>query len=265
VTGRLADISRTLHARVKQFFDAPLGPDATPLEVSQAVLEAVERKVQPVGRGRRVFPYADVTVRVGIQGDRPALEAAFAPLRDKIRERLAELRCEFPSALNVKVVLLKKSPAQWAPGQVLAVEFSAVTETAPAPRVSEAVAPPTVHVTVVKGAASKRAYTFTDSLVAIGRTSDPTDELGRVRRNLVAFSDTVDGVTETVGRAHARLKFDPATGAYRLYDDGSSNGTSIAREGSVIHVAPRDPRGVRIQSGDELHIGRAVLRVAIDR
>jgi hypothetical protein len=28
-------------------------------------------------------------------------------------------------------------------------------------------------------------------------------------------------------------------------------------------VPPRDPRGVRVQSGDEVHIGRAVIRVTL--
>jgi hypothetical protein len=264
--GRFADISRNLHARVKQFFDAPLGADATPLEISQAVLDDVERKVQPVGRGRRVFPYSAVIVRVGpLEMDRPALEGAFAPLEARVRDRLVELRCESPGVAHVKVVFMKKAPAHWAAGQVFAVEYSRAAETAASPQPANTPpSVPPVHITVVKGAATKRAYTFTDAVIAIGRTSDPTDELGRVRRNLVAFGDAVDGITETVGRAHARLKFDAATRAFRLYDDGSSNGTSIAREGMVIHVAPRDPQGVRVQSGDELHIGRAILRLAID-
>ncbi len=33
-------------------------------EIAQAVLDDVERQVQPVGRGRRVFPWAALTVRV---------------------------------------------------------------------------------------------------------------------------------------------------------------------------------------------------------
>jgi pSer/pThr/pTyr-binding forkhead associated (FHA) protein len=101
--------------------------------------------------------------------------------------------------------------------------------------------------------------------VSIGRTADPTDDLGRVRRNRIAFMDTVDGVTETVGRAHARLRFDPETGDYRLYDEGSSNGTSIHRDGDVIVVPRRDPRGVRVRSGDEIQVGRAAVRVVIER
>jgi hypothetical protein len=87
--------------------------------------------------------------------------------------------------------------------------------------------------------------------------------MGRVRFNHVAFEDTRDGVTETVGRAHARLQLDRASGRYHLFNEGSSNPTSIIRGGRMIRVAPRDPRGVRVQSGDQLQLGRAVLRVTI--
>jgi hypothetical protein len=60
------------------------------------------------------------------------------------------------------------------------------------------------------------------------------------------------------------LRFDPASSAYRLYDEGSSNGTAILRDGDVITVARRDPRGVRVRTGDEIQVGRALLRIDIE-
>ena len=98
------------------------------------------------------------------------------------------------------------------------------------------------------------------SFVAAGhqvRLMAPLLEAGKSR------IDTVDGITETVGRAHARLRFDAATGDYRLFDEGSSNGTSVVRDGDVIVVHRRDPRGVRVRSGDEIQVGRALLRITI--
>jgi hypothetical protein len=118
-------------------------------------------------------------------------------------------------------------------------------------------------VAVLRGAATESTYTFSEPVISIGRSPDLTDDLGRVRRNRVAFLDTVDGVTETVGRAHARLRFDTVSKEYRLFDDGSSNGTAIIRGGATIAVPPRDPRGVRVQSGDEVQVGRAVIRVIV--
>jgi FHA domain len=260
MTARFLDISRDLQSRLKKFFDSPLDAAATPLEVCQAVLDDVERRVEPIGRGRRVFPYTRLAVRVRqLQPDRAPLESAFEEIQRKIQERLEELRCEAPRGIDVRVTYLKKAPADWPADQVFAVDYFREPEVQTAPPAL----PPPVHVAVLRGAATEGSYTFTEPLISIGRSEDPTDALGRVRRNRVAFVDTLDGVTETVGRAHARLRFDASVNEYRLFDDGSSNGTSIIRGGNTIAVPARDPRGVRVQSGDEVQVGRAVLRLMI--
>jgi FHA domain len=158
-------------------------------------------------------------------------------------------------------VVLKKVPSGWPPSRLFAIEYQTRAEgTAPAHSAPDALP---VHITILRGAASRKAYSFTDRIISIGRTADPTDEAGRVRRNRIAFLDTPDGITETVGRAHAHIRFDARSREYRLFDDGSSNGTSIVRNGSTIPVLPRDPRGVRVRSGDEIQIGRALMRIAI--
>ena len=46
---------RTFSRRVRGFFDAPLDAGAAPLELLQATLDELETKVQPSGRGSRVF------------------------------------------------------------------------------------------------------------------------------------------------------------------------------------------------------------------
>ena len=93
---------------------------------------------------------------------------------------------------------------------------------------------------------------------------EATDASGRIRRNDVAFLDRVDGVTETVGRAHARFRRDEKTGEYRVFDEGSRNGTSIVRSGATIVVPPTDPRGVRVETGDEVRLGRALIRLSVE-
>lgn len=266
---RITGLTRDLHGRLRRFFDSPVGPGATPLEICQAVLDEVERRVEPVGRGRRVFPYTALHVRV-LAGDeaRPALSAAFAGFAARVRERLTELRCEPPRVLDIELTCEPEAPTSWSEAQVYEVVYArdAVADAAQAGVGAAAPSsePPTLRVTVLKGVAVESVFTFRQSTIAIGRTADPTDDLGRVRRNRIAFTDAVDGVTETVGRAHARLRFDPETGDFRLYDEGSRNGTAIVRDGEVIAVGQRDPRGVRVRPGDEIQVGRAVLRVDID-
>jgi hypothetical protein len=261
VPGRLSDIGKEWQTRLKGFFDRPLGADAQPLEILQAVLEDLERKAQPVGRGTRRFPYNRILVRIAAASvDPPAIEAVFRDLEVRLRERLAELRCEIPGALDVTVECLAQPPGDWPAGQVYSVACQA--EAAP-PRAGrdESGQPASLRVTIVKGASAQPEYTFTDPVVAIGRTAEPADELGRVRRNHVVFIDAVDGVTETVARAHARIRRDG--NQYRLFHEGTSNATFIVRDGTSIPVAPRDPRGVRLQSGDEVQLGRAVIRLTI--
>lgn len=256
---RLTHFARDLQGRIERLFEMPLGPDATPLEISQAVLDEVERKLQPIGGGRKTLPYNRLLVRVKqTNGARAPLEAVFAGLADRLRVRLRELGCDVPPALDVKVQLLKKAPAEWPADQLFALEYHASPSGAP-----DAPASCTLNITVLKGATARKSYSFTEPVISIGRTPDPTDEEGRIRRNRVAFLDTADGITETVGRVHAHLRFDAETRNYRLFDDGSSNGTSIVRNGAAIAVPRRDPRGIRVISGDEIQVGRAVLRITL--
>jgi hypothetical protein len=262
VTGRLSQISRQW-SRLREIFDGPLGADAEPLEICGAVLDDLERRVQPIGGGRRVFPYNRIIVQVReVNADRPALQAAFATLRERLRGRLEELQCDVPDAIDVKAVFLTKAPDGWPDGRLFSIECES----------HEAEAPPAVDthrrkslsITVLNGAATQAVYAFSEPSVSVGRTAEAIDAAGRVRRNDVAFLDRVDGVTETVGRAHARFRLDEKTGEYRVFDEGSRNGTSIIRRGATIVVPPADPRGVRVETGDEVRLGRASIRLSVE-
>lgn len=260
MTARLWHLGRDLQSRIKDFFDHPLAADATPLELLHATLDQLETKIQPAGRGRRIFPYDRIVVRITQPGADPvAVQAVFAQLENRLRERLHELRCETPEVIEASVSFGEATEESTQP--VLSLECSAERDR-PAPSVTHAGYPP-LCITVVKGQCAETEYVFEEPVVAIGRTAEPTDAFGQVRFNHVAFLEERDGVTETVGRAHAKLQFDRESGHYHLFNEGSSNPTSIIRSGRTIRVAPRDPRGVRVQSGDQLQLGRAVLRVTI--
>jgi pSer/pThr/pTyr-binding forkhead associated (FHA) protein len=253
----LSRIKKHLEA-VKTILDGSLHPDAQPLEVRRAVVDAIERKVEPVGAGRRVLPYNRLVVRLFAPPDveRPALGAAFSDLDAKVRERLREVRCEPPAGLECKVAFVKKRPADWSDGQLFSVEYQNRVDAVAPPQAESS---PTVRITVVQGTATRKSYTISDPLILIGRTAEVSDKSGRVRRNHVAFSDA----NSTVSRAHARLKYNVARGEFRLLDDGSRRGTFVVRGASTIPVLQRDPRGVRIQSGDEIQLGDARLRVVL--
>ena len=51
-----------------------------------------------------MFPYSRVVVHVTQPAaDRAAIEAVFSQLDARLRERLAEIRCEFPASLTASV------------------------------------------------------------------------------------------------------------------------------------------------------------------
>jgi hypothetical protein len=262
VTARLWHLGRDLHSRLKDFFDDPLAADATPLELLHATLDQLETKIQPAGRGRRIFPYDRIMVRITQRSaDVAAVQAIFSGLEPRLRERLQELRCDPPDVMEVSVSVCEADGDGQQP--VLSLECSAAERERPSPNVT-ATGYPALRLTVVKGQCAESEYVFEEPVVAIGRTAEPADAFGQVRYNHVAFLEERDGINETVGRAHAKLQFDPASGHYHLFNEGSSNPTSILRSGRVIRVAPRDPRGIRVQSGDQLQLGRAVLRVTVE-
>ncbi len=260
MTARLWDMGRELHTRVKNFFDGPLDAAASPLELLQATLEALEQKVQPAGRGTRIFPYNRIIIRVAQPvADREAIAAVFAQLEERLRDRLRELQCEAPAAMRTDV-----SVTADAADPVLTVECLRDEAVVPAPQArTVSPRPSTVSIAVLKGVCEQADYSFTDSTIAIGRTPDPVDALGNIRRNHVVFVEIRDGVNETVARAHARLQRDPDTGEYHLFNEASSNPTVLLRAGRSIRVPPRDPRGLRLQSGDEVQLGRALIRLTI--
>ena len=261
MSARLLNIGRGLQARLKDFFENPLDSNATPLELLQAALEDVERRVQPAGRGRKTFPYDRVVVQITQHGaDQAAVHAVFRDFADRLRDRLAELNCDVPDAIDTSVLLNDTAGEETA--TTVRLECTGAVD-APAVPAGDGTRP-SIRLTVVKGQCAEPEYLLDEPVIAIGRTAEPTDALGQVRVNHVAFVETRDGINETVGRAHARLQFDSASGSYVLYNESSSNPTSIIRGGRAIRVAPRDPRGVRVVTGDQLQLGRAVLRVALE-
>ena len=238
VAGRMWALGERLHATVRRFFDSPLGPDAKPLEIREAMLEDIERQVTPLGGGRRVFPFARLVARVvAPAASRGTCEATFSDFDARVRARLAELRCEAPPDLDVRVVVLRKTPADWETGRIFALDYRRAPE--PASRATTDAPRPVLQVTVLAGAATQPAYTIESPTVLVGRGVEPVDHAGRVRRNHVAFVEEADEVAETVGRAHARFTWDAAAGEYRVFDEGSSNGTHVLRGGTSISGARR--------------------------
>ena len=235
-----------------------------PLEIAHAVLDVVETQVQPAGRGRHVFPFNAVTVIV-VAATREArarhtavLEGA-PTLHQRIVERLESMGCP-ADGLSVAVTFAPRAKANW-----LASDFHVVfdrTGETPTATVNTAATPPTIELSVLQGHTDQPAYAFTQARVDVGRCAEVLDAGERLlRTNHLAFADGADPIDQSVSRQHAHIALG-ADGDYRLYDDRSAHGTGIVRNGRTVMV-PAGTRGVRLQSGDEVVLGRARLRVRI--
>ena len=117
--------------------------------------------------------------------------------------------------------------------------------------------PAQAHIVIVEGNATKKTYALAGERTNVGRLAEVTDRHQRVvRRNQVVFLDDAAETNQTVSRAQAHITFNPPD-EYRLFDDHSSYGTRILRDGRMIELPSGSPRGARLQAGDEIYFGRA--------
>jgi FHA domain-containing protein len=122
---------------------------------------------------------------------------------------------------------------------------------------------PLLRLAVVKGQAGREIYEIDAERLYLGRLEEVVDGAGRVRRrNDVAFVEEGE-LNQTVSREHARIGWEAESRAYWLRDEGSASGTLIFRAGRSIEVSRHDRRGVRLESGDEVYLGRAAVKVEI--
>lgn len=260
---RVEVVLRRAVQRVQLWFDPPLDGAAKPLEVREAIIEHIEQQAESAGAGRRVLPYNHVTVAVLAEdkASRARLQAALIGLQESIVGRLTEIRCVVPAGFVVETRYLTRPPAAWTPNQRLAFNYDR-RDVADMPNAA-ANEPARLQITIARGQATRPSYTFAEAHICIGRTAQPIDGRGRPRVNHVAFLEDGDAHSRTVGRAHASIRYDTTRREYRVFDDGSHNGTRVLRDGALFEVKPHDPVGVTLRSGDEIQVGTAALRVEI--
>jgi hypothetical protein len=237
-----------------------------PLEIVHLVVQAVEHEIQPGGRGRRVFPFNSITLSVlaSSREGRARFEAVLAgepPLRDRIVEHLRSKSCAIDD-LTLDVAYVAKAPKDWQHPQ-FSLAFARVAR-APVIDARRDPAFTRIDLTVVRGTAERKNYSFATKRIDLGRCTEVRDTRNRlIRTNQVAFVEGSGEVNQSVSRRHAHIVYEPASGGYRLCDDGSVHGTSVVRNGSTVAVSPGS-LGVRLRTGDELVLGEARLRIRFD-
>ena len=265
--GKARRVESTIARRLDRAARDAVGAVARePLEIVHLVVEAVEHEIQPGGRGSRVFPFNSVTLTVlaPSREARARFEAVLAgelPLRDRIVEHLRSKSCAIDD-LTLDVAYVAKAPKDWRHPQ-FTLAFARVAR-APAKETPREAAFSRIDLTVVRGTAERKTYSFTAKRIDLGRCAEVRDTRNRlIRTNQVAFVEGSGEVNQSVSRRHAHLAYEPASGGYRLRDDGSAHGTSVIRNGSTVAVPPGS-LGIRLRTGDELVLGEARLRIRFD-
>ena len=259
-------ISRTVDAAVEEF----MGRSAiTPIEIVHAVLERAETEIQEIGRGRRVFPFNCVRVQILAGARDKEARARFAAVADgppSLSERLADrLHAAGCAAgrVDTEIVFARRRGADWAhPDFHVEFDRGDVPPAVPAPAVADVSR--RIKLAVLKGSAEHRAYAFSTGRIDIGRRAEVIDQRQRlIRTNHVAFLEEGPDANRSVSRRHAHIAFSDDDRCYRIWDDRSAHGTSIVRGGRTIKV-PAGARGTKLESGDEIALGHARLRVSIE-
>jgi hypothetical protein len=219
-------------------------------EIRFAVLEEVRRKSYRAG-ARMVFPFD--LVRVSLRGMEESRAAAFRSgffhsyLAHEIQGKLRADSVRFPEQLRVEVEVATGLPLPDEPWLTVAAasqEHSAGSRNR-------------ARFVVQQGTANAPELALAKPRVYIGREVDVYRDGGIRRRNDLAFTD------ESVSREHAHIDYDDRTGEYRLFNDrwytrGADCGTRIVRGGVSVEVH-RDTRGTKLEPGDEIHLGRAII------
>lgn len=273
IAGKARKIERKLARTVDAAIGELVGRDEpVPLEILHAVLDRAEHEVLDIGRGRRVFPFKCIRVHLAGPLDQDAkarFEAVVAgppSLDERVAERLRSAGCRDAHVVT-ELEYVKERGDDWEDARYHITFDRPGTGLVESPPPAAPAAPPDVprlKLTVVKGSADHRAFAFTGGRVDIGRRAEVVDQTQRlIRTNQVAFAEEGADENRTVSRRHAHVEFVQTEGGYRVFDDRSTHGTSIVRGGRTIKV-PAGTRGARLEAGDEIALGRARLKVAID-
>jgi pSer/pThr/pTyr-binding forkhead associated (FHA) protein len=235
-------------------------------EIRFAILDEIRARMQRAA-GKHIFPYDLVRIQIHGVGDSQSaiFEREFfrSFFQNEVRRALDKEHCRYPDDLLVQVQVTKSLPET---GKWLTIETTAQATPPPA------IAPtrPSASLTVLSGTANVMEFALEKNRVNVGRVSDVYRAAGPSRRNDIVFAEETQ-VNRTVSREHAHILWDDAAREYRLYNDrwykrdGKPEGACnlwIMREGLGQEVH-RDTRGTRLQNGDEIHFGKAVLQFTI--
>ena len=232
-------------------------------EIRLAAIDAIKARSHRVA-GKLVFPFNLVRIRLSGVPDEQAgtfrTDFIAKYFDAELRGGLARANYRYPDDMRVE---LETTPELPGPRQAwIQVETESVARS-----LEPAVLPKGQGVLVVlHGKAEQAEIPLTKPRTNIGRTADVFKAAGPSRRNDIFFAEDTD-LNRSVSREHAHILREN-TGEYRIFNDRfyktgpdaeANCGLWIVRDGlsQPIH---RNSRGAALKPGDEIHLGRVVLR-----
>lgn len=240
-----------------------------PLRLQREILDEIEEKIELRNHTQPIFPFNRVLVYLLAEDSprRTSLEAVLSgeeSLSDHVVRRLTEAGARAPGNLKVEIKFVTESGDDWAnPYFYVAFQRTGGRER----RIKRSLESLNAHLTVSKGQAAQKTYSIRSSPFNIGRLREVTDNNGRIlRRNDLVFletgknlSDENKEINKTVARQHAHVQFDGNAPAFRLMADAPTASIRIFRNGKIIKAPPIKSKGVKLESGDEIYLGKARL------
>ena len=199
-------LARTFDRAAQQWSKS--GPRG-PLEVLHAVLEAVEERIEPAGRGTHVFPFNKIKVSVvaASRDDRARFSRVLdeaPPLQERISRRLRERGCDVPT-LHVRIAYVAQPESGWATPECH-VDFGRASS-ADLPQ-TDAAPVRELKLTITNGSADKSTYALALDRINLGRCAEVRDSRNRlIRTNHVVFKDGAGATNDTVSRRHAHIDY----------------------------------------------------------
>ncbi len=258
-------ISTVFEKLGKAIFETPFGAnrlakDAPEMaEIRIAVLDAVKAKSHRAS-GKNVFPFNLIQVQLrGVPENQVSVfEGDFLAgyFAQEIKTSLSRSHYRFPADLQVNISASSVLPLEREPWIVVeTMQRKAETQAADQTRSS--------RLLVIDGVANVEQLPIDKARVNIGRTIEVFRAGGPSRRNDLAFTEDNER-NATVSREHAHITRSSKTGECRIFNDRSYKGEAncgiwIVREG-LSQPVHRSARGTVLRSGDEIHLGRTVIR-----
>src|SRR5262249_41246722 len=162
------------------------------LEIVLAILDAVEQRIEPTGRGARVFPFNRVEVSVVAPSveARGRLEAVLegdTPLQTRVLARLRSAGCS-PGEVVVEVRYVDTANAGWNVPE-FDLQFERIARPETDPRAVDS-SPAPIEIRAVVGVMERWAFSLAAPRIDIGRGAEVRDYRNRlIRTNHVVFTE----------------------------------------------------------------------------